>query len=74
MDVRNDQEWAVRLKVLGVVTFVMGWAGALIVALDAGRFTEGLAIFIGLGMSVSLAAAGLFGVGAYVGRSAQHDL
>lgn len=73
MDVTNDHEWAVKLRVLAVVIFIMGWAGTLIVALGAETFREGLGTFITLAMSVSLAAAGIFGVGAYVGRSAHHD-
>ena len=74
MDITNDQGWAVRLRVLAVVTFIMGWAATLIVALGAETFREGLSTFIALGMSVALAAAGIFGVGAYVGRSAHHDV
>ena len=74
MNVEDDHGWAIRLRVLAIVTFIMGWAATLIVALGAATFRDGLSTFIALGMSVSLAAAGIFGVGAYVGRSAHHDL
>ncbi|MEX0665575.1 MAG: hypothetical protein WD598_12530 [Acidimicrobiia bacterium] len=70
----DDQAWAIRLRMLGIWTFGLGWVATIIVASGADSFRDGLAVVIALGASVSLAAAAIFGVGAYVGRSAHHDL
>ena len=70
----NDHHWARWLRWLAVLIFVLGWTAVLYVAFGADEVRDGLTSAIALGMSVSLAAAGIFGVGAYVGRSHLHDL